>query len=116
MDLLSAVVPLLISMLNEPGNVTSANNNSNKLHDTSLQKLIDIATQFRGDFQAVMQKFPALKSRLEFALQSKNSRASSDIRGFSDGMSEAARASQQQQFAQPTIKLKMDFSNFAAPK
>ncbi|ESO02529.1 hypothetical protein HELRODRAFT_155831 [Helobdella robusta] len=116
--LLTPVIPVMVSMLNDETSTTTTSSSSTslstKLHDVVLQKLIDIATQFRSQFQTVIQKLPVQRSKLEMALQTRNRQKASATTSSNagDGGATSRQHLMQQQNTQPSIRLKMDFSNF----
>ncbi len=107
---MSVLVPMLVSFLIEsPTNSTTTGSRS--LHEQALQKLIKLGPQYPSHFRTVMHNMPQIKSRLEAAVkhQQEASKAAS-----SKAAAQSKVANAQAQPSQPSIKLKMDFSNFGS--
>lgn len=113
LNLLSLVVPILVSFLIDQDKLHQSSAFHRKLHDTSLQKLVEIGPQYRTHFLAVLQCMPELRTRFEAAVRAQHhqrSKPTSVGRGTSSGGGSAGGA----QAGAQSIQLKMDFSNFAA--
>ena len=116
-QMMCLVVPLLVSLLPPPpppppghgGSASaSASRETKVLGEQALQKLMRIGPRYPEAFRSVMQQFPSLKQRLEGAIHSSQSAAASS----SPAASRQAAAAKSGQKQAPSIKLKMDFSNF----
>lgn len=99
------VLPLYISLLVDPASSRSISQQQRKIHDYILQQVTQIGPKYPGAFRSVMQTSPALKQKLEGAVRASQS-PSKAVR--TQSQRSGGRAQQQQ----PSIKLKMDFSNF----
>lgn len=108
--MMGLLLPLYISLLIDPtsssrGGVTKQ---QRQIHDYTLQQVTQIGPKYPAAFRSIMQSSPALKQKLEGAV-----RAGQAVPGKAGGRSQAAmRAGGRIQQQQPSIKLKMDFSNF----
>ncbi|MGH0141616.1 UNVERIFIED_CONTAM: hypothetical protein FKN15_045600 [Acipenser sinensis] len=99
-QLLSLLVPTLISYLLDENAFTSAPTASMGLHEFALQDLMRIGPLYPSAFKTVIGAAPELKSWLETAIRA--SQASSKAKA-------AARLAQPTVQAAPTIKLKTSF-------
>lgn len=97
--MLGLLLPLLVSALAVG---SSATKHQKLVHDHVLQRLMEIGPKYPVAFRAVMQNSPGLKQQLEEAIRASQSSAQTPSR--------VERARQQPHT--PSIKLKMDFSNF----
>ena len=107
LHLLSLIVPILVSFLADPEKLHQSPAIQRRLHDASLQKLIDIGPQYRTQFLAVLQCMPDLRTRFEAAVRAQHHQRPAQMsgsRGAAGGSQPGARS----------IQLKMDFSNFSA--
>jgi len=105
--LVTFFVPLLVAFLYDSDSSRSAA--ERRLHKVALKKLTDFGPQYPAEFRSVMQNRPDLRSRLENAIHGQNVQtAATAAKTAADAESRPAPA--------PTasIKLKMDFSNFAS--
>lgn len=110
-QMMALLVPLYISTLADPmtSDLRTLSKAHRQVHEYFLQRVTLIGPKHPEAFRSVMQASPALKHKLEAAVRSNQK---------SKGMAQAGVKSvgggvaQQQQQQQPSIKLKMDFSNF----
>ena len=100
--MLGLLVPILVSLLADSTALPKANKITKNLHEQALQKLMKIGPKYPEPFRTVIGSSPDLKSRLEGAVRASQ-----------------ASAKQKQPAAkpkvaptQPSIKLRMDFSNY----
>ena len=101
-QMMSLLLPLYISLLIDPTS-RSVTPELRQIHDYILQQVTQIGPKYPGAFRSVMQTSPALKQKLESAIRASQS-PSKAVR------TQASRSAGRQH--QPSIKLKMDFSNF----
>lgn len=101
-------VPLLVAFLCDPD--ASSSPLDRRLHKVALKKLTDFGPQYPADFRSVMQSRPDLRARLEAAIHVQNqaAAAAAATKSTTDGERRPTPASS------ASIKLKMDFSNFAS--
>ena len=100
--MLGLTVPILIGLLSDCSTPTKETRITKSLHEHCLQKLMAIGPKYPLAFKAVMAKAPELKQRLENAVRSSQVASKSN----------KPVAQQKATPAQPSIKLRMDFSNF----
>lgn len=100
--MLGLLVPILVSLLADSTALPKASKITKNLHEQALQKLMKIGPKYPEPFRTVIGSSPDLKSRLEGAVRASQ-----------------ASAKQKQPAAkpkvaptQPSIKLRMDFSNY----
>ena len=108
-QMMGLLLPLYISLLIDPASYStprSVTQQQRQIHDYILQQVTQIGPKYPGAFRSVMQSSPALKQKLESAV-----RAGQTMPGKA-GRSQAARTGGRMQQQKPSIKLKMDFSNF----
>jgi len=103
--MLNLLIPLLISLLVDADKLCSVSNGQSIIHANALERLKLMGPKYPSEFKTIIASQPQLKKALESALKpsqetGKNIEASSSA------------GSLVKQPAQPTIKLKMDFSNF----
>jgi len=99
-------VPLLVAFLSESdSDKLSADQ---RLHRVALKKLTDFGPQYPTEFRSVMQNRPDLRSHLEQAIHSQTEQASTAAKSSADADPRPMPATT------ASIKLKMDFSNFAS--
>ena len=101
-------VPLLVAFLCETD--SNASPLDLRLHKVALKKLTSFGPQYPADFRSVMQNRPDLRSRLECAIHVQNQQAAATTAAKSAASDESRPAAA----APASIKLKMDFSNFAS--
>ena len=109
-NMLGLLLPLLVSCLqgSAGGPAHQPPRKTHSLHDHALQRLMQIGPRYPVPFKAVMQGSPQLRQQLESAV-----RASQAAPSTGPGAARAAhRAAKPQAQQPPSIKLKMDFSNF----
>ena len=106
------IVPMLISFLSESELPHDEPLIARRLHDIALKKVIDFGPRYPTHFRAVMQNRQDLRSRLEQAVVAQQQAAASVASSRQSTADGDARGSQQPTKA--SIKLKMDFSNFAS--
>ena len=99
-DLMYLIVPLFVSLLMIPSKHASSDEHA--VHTHVLNTLVSIGPQYPSAFKKVLSSVPKLKAKLETAIKS--------TKDTSTSVSRSGLAGKPQQ--QPTIKLKMDFSNF----
>jgi len=100
-------VPLLVAFLCEPD--SSPSPLDLRLHKVALKKLTSFGPQYPVDFRSVMQNRPDLRSRLECAIHGQKQQAAATM-----AKSAASDESRPTAAVPASIKLKMDFSNFAS--
>ena len=107
--MMGLLLSLYISLLIDPSSSSSRSvtQQQRQIHDYILQQVTQIGPKYPGAFRSVMQSAPALKQKLESAV-----RAGQMAGPGKAGRSQAARTGGHMQHQQPSIKLKMDFSNF----
>ncbi len=99
--MLSLLVPILVSCLSD----SPKDRFSRTLHDQALQRLNKIGPLYPAQFRTVMQNAPELRACLERALKAQAlNKPATPVTSVTN--------KPQQQPAQPSIKLKTDFSNF----
>ncbi len=98
------IVPLFLSSLLDPTSSVPASKHQRSLHNHVLARLMAIGPRYPAPFKAVMLGAPSLKQRLEGAVRASQSPSKT--------AAPQARSRAQLQQQVPTIKLKMDFSNF----
>jgi hypothetical protein len=119
--LVAIVVPMLVSFLSDLDPVTNDAVLSTavtpllrrRLHEVALKKLIEFGTQYQSEFRSVMQSQLDLRSRLEQAIVGQQQQQHRVATAMAS-RSAAAAESRASQSSKATIKLKMDFSNFAS--
>uniref|UniRef100_A0A8C3GB47 HEAT repeat-containing protein 5B n=1 Tax=Cyclopterus lumpus TaxID=8103 RepID=A0A8C3GB47_CYCLU len=99
-QLLTLLVPTLISYLLDENAISSAPQVSRALHDFALQNLMRIGPLYPAAFKIVIGAAPELKIRLESAIRANQA---------SNRAKAAARLAQPTVQAAPTIKLKTSF-------
>lgn len=104
-QMLTLLVPVLISFLLEGQSFRSANKFSLALHETSLQWLRKIGLKYPQEFKKLMSQMSDLRTRLENAARTSQQ---SQQRIKPEPNTSKPTASQV-----PSIKLKTDFSNFS---
>ncbi|PFX25411.1 HEAT repeat-containing protein 5B [Stylophora pistillata] len=100
--MLGLLVPILISLLSDSANLPKGGKTTRNLHDQALQKLMKIGPKYPGPFRSIMNSQPELKSRLESAVRANQASAKPKQPAVQAKVAPA----------QPSIKLRMDFSNF----
>ncbi|XP_049845033.1 HEAT repeat-containing protein 5B isoform X1 [Schistocerca gregaria] len=105
-EMLSLLVPILISCLLEGPAFKEANKFRQMLHEQCLQKLMKIGPQYPQEFKSLMSQSTELRSKLESAVRS-SQKNQQKLRA--DSATAKTFPSQT-----PTIKLKTDFSNFSS--
>ena len=83
----------------------STSKQSRALHEQALQKLMKIGPLYPAAFKSVISGAPDLKSKLEGAIRA-NQAAVNKMKAQHSQVKQAMPAA-------PSIKLKMDFSNFS---
>lgn len=106
--MVALLVPILISYLFSGGDTSTSQQPQTKqsraLHDHVLQRLIKTGHQYPNAFKSVMAASPDLKTKLETAIHA--NQASNKAKQSS------RQPSRPKTSAPPSIKLKMNFSNF----
>ena len=108
--MVDVLIPLYISVLVDPASsdLRTFPQNRQLIHSHFLQRVTEIGPKYPEAFRNVMQVFPASKAKLEAAV-----RASHSAKGSTQSAKGSARTQRGfTQAQQPSIKLKMDFSNF----
>lgn len=100
--MLGLLVPILISLLSDSANLSKEGKITKNLHDQALQNLMKIGPKYPEPFRTVVSSSPDLKSRLEGAVRA------------NQASTKAKQPAVQPKVApsQPSIKLRMDFSNY----
>ena len=113
-QMVALLIPLYISILANPltSDLQALPKAHLEVHSYFLQQVTLIGPKHPEAFRSVMQASPALKQKLELAIRFNQTVAKTKgslpaAKGI--GRGGAQRVQQQQQ---PSIKLKMDFSNF----
>jgi hypothetical protein len=114
-QMMGLLLPLYISLLIDPTSpsLSSRGNHAisqhqRQIHSYTLQQVTQIGPKYPAAFRSVMQSSPALKQKLENAV-----RAGQAAPGNAGGRGQVGgRTGGRMQQQQPSIKLKMDFSNF----
>ncbi|XP_019760374.2 HEAT repeat-containing protein 5B isoform X2 [Dendroctonus ponderosae] len=104
-QMLSLLVPILVSYLLSNPRDKSLNKYSVSLHEVSLEKLMKIGPTYPQEFKTLMGTSTNLRTKLESAIranQQNNIKAKHEI-----------NINQPMSIHMPTIKLKTDFSNFS---
>ena len=105
-EMMGLLLPLLVSVLLEsPSLLRSAPKHQRAIHEHVLQKITQIGPKYPQAFRSIMNSSPMLKAKLEAAIRNSQASATSQP-GSSASRTQAMRQQQ------PSIKLKMDFSNF----
>lgn len=105
-EMMGLLLPLYISLLVDPAS-SHITQHQRQIHSYTLQQVTQIGPKYPAAFRSVMQTSPALKQKLEAAVRA--GQAAPGKVGGGRGQTAGSRMQQQQQ---PSIKLKMDFSNF----
>ncbi|CAH1153655.1 unnamed protein product [Phaedon cochleariae] len=103
-QMLTLLVPVLISYLSEP-NTRNTTKYAQSLHDVSLQWLMKIGPKYPQEFKRLMMQSEGLRVKLENAIRI-NQTSQCKIKN-------EVNINQQLPSHTPTIKLKTDFSNFS---
>lgn len=98
----------MVSCFTEPSQLPGASKQARALHDQVLQRVIKIGHQYQAAFKIVVTASPDLKAKLEGAIRAQNASITKDKK--MQQMRNQAKAAAVP--AAPSIKLKMDFSNF----
>lgn len=106
-QMMALIIPLYVSVLLDPltSDLQTLSKQHRQIHDHFLERVKLVGPKHPEAFRSVMQTSPALKQKLEAAVRS--SQTAAKAAAMSQGS--RTRAGTQQQ---PSIKLKMDFSNF----
>lgn len=102
-QLLKIHIPVLINFLSDDRSDSNSNQFKRTLHDTSLTRLTKLGGQFAADFKNILNSNSEMRQRVERAVIQNAERQKAH--SLAAQQSSAAPA-------QPSIKLKMDFSNF----
>ncbi|KAM8704571.1 hypothetical protein ACLKA7_009082 [Drosophila subpalustris] len=106
-QMLTLLVPVLISYLADPSKLRTLPKYQRQLHEQALQWLLKIGPKYPQEFKALMSQKPELRQKLEAAIR--NQQQSINL---AQKASEAQRKGLLAKPQNPTIKLKTDFSNF----
>jgi hypothetical protein len=111
--MMALIIPLYISILSDPSTsgLQTLSKTQIQVHEFFLQRVTHIGPKYPEAFRNVMQVSPALKLKLESAVRFSQSAAKSKGSTSLEAKG-AVRGGAQQVQQQPSIKLKMDFSNF----
>lgn len=107
-QLLTLLLPIMVSCFTEPSQLSGASKQARALHDQVLQRVIKIGHQYQAAFKIVVTASPDLKAKLEGAIRAQNASITKDKK-MQQMRTQAKTAAVP---AAPSIKLKMDFSNF----
>lgn len=102
-QLLKIHIPILINFLGDEKLGINPNQYERKLHDVALSKLTTLGGQFKAEFKEILGSSADLRQRVEIAVIKKAEKQKAES---------LAAHSAVAQPVQPSIKLKMDFSNF----
>ena len=100
--MLGVLVPILIALLGHNVGTAKPSKITKTLHDHCLQRLMKIGPQYPQPFKTIMSTAPELKQQLETAVRANQA----SIKAKSPVAQPKAAP------AQPSIKLRMDFSNY----
>lgn len=104
--MMGLLLPLLVSVLLDSALLLrSAPKHQRAIHEHVMQKITQIGPKYPQAFRTIMTSSPELKAQLEAAVRNSQALAVSQ----SEFVAARTQASRQQA---PSIKLKMDFSNF----
>ena len=103
--MLNLLIPLLISLLVDTDKLRSVSNGQSLVHANALERLKLMGPKYPSEFKTIIASHPQLKKALESALKA-SQEAGKNVK------TTASAGSFVRQPVQPTIKLKMDFSNF----
>lgn len=99
---MNLLIPLYVSLLLEPSTLRTASKQLQQIHEHLLSQVTQIGPKHPELFRALMQGTPELNQRLKAAIQAGQSAAPRAAMSGRRGQTQQA----------PSIKLKMDFSNF----
>ena len=102
--MMNLLIPLYVSLLLEPATLRTASKQSRQMHEYLLQHVTHIGPKHPEAFRNVMQTAPDLNQRLKNAIQAGQSTGPQAVAAMRRGAGQTQQA--------PSIKLKMDFSNF----
>ena len=102
-QMVALLVPVLISYFPTGDSSTQQTKQARALHDHVLQRLMKIGPQYPNAFKSVMAASPDLKTKLESAIHAN---------AASKKAKQSRQPSRSKAPAAPSIKLKMNFSNF----
>lgn len=105
-QLMSFLLPILVSHLVK--DTTSALRQ--RLHESGLARLTAVGQQHPAEFKETLASHPQLKARLEEALLANRAMQQQQQAVRSEAANRARAAAEE---PKPSIKLTMDFSNFA---
>nr|CAB3252346.1 HEAT repeat-containing protein 5B-like [Phallusia mammillata] len=103
-EMVQALVPLFVSCLNVDSDRRDANGNLsliNKVHESALQRLLQIGPKYPVPFKVTMQNDPVLKQTLEGALRNNQAKIHQEQQRATSAQNVVRKAA-----APPTIKLK----------
>ena len=103
--MLNLLIPLLISLLVDTNKSSSLSTGQRLVHAHALERLKLMGPKYPTEFKAIIASNPQFKKTLESALKSSQEVGKTNPTTSSAG-------SYVKQPVQPSIKLKMDFSNF----
>jgi len=113
-QLLSFYVPALVDKLLSAEEAKEACSFRRRLHDWALERLTSLGREQATAFRATLAASPDLKARLEKALLADQARRRAAAAEGEAAATAAAERQRKQRDHQPTIKLSMDFSQFAS--
>ena len=102
--MMKLLLPLYVSLLLEPTTLRMASKQCRQIHDHLLQHVTHIGPKHPEAFRSVMGTAPDLNQRLKSAIQAGQSSGPQVTAAVRRGAGQTQQA--------PSIKLKMDFSNF----
>ena len=100
--MLGLLVPILISLLSDSANLPKGDKITKNLHEKALQKLMQIGPKYPEPFRTIISSAPDLKTRLEGAVRANQASAKPKQPAVQPKVAPT----------QPSIKLRMDFSNY----
>lgn len=100
--MLGLLVPILVSLLSDSANLPKGGKITKTLHEHALQKLMKIGPKYPEPFRTVISSSSDLKSRLEGAVRANQASAKPKQPVVQPKVVPS----------QPSIKLRMDFSNY----
>lgn len=108
-QMLTILVPLLISYLIEPQSIKSSSKYAQQLHEHALQWLKKIGPKYPQEFKGLMSQSTELRNKLETAIRNNQQTTSKQRMKLEQQNMDKAAFTQ----TKPTIELKTNFNNFA---
>ena len=100
--MLGLLVPILVALLLDSTSLPKGSKIAKNLHEQALQKLMKIGPKYPDPFRTVMTSSPDLKPRLEAAVRANQTLVKPKQPAVQPKVAPA----------KPSIKLRMDFSNY----